>query len=77
MIIIFEAAMAIYFVAFQDKFHEQFKPKLQQYLKNTYEGPLGLIHDDRPKPSPASIAMDFVMYNVSDFTFEKSKSFCF
>ena len=57
--------MTIYFVVFQAKFKDQFVPKLQQSVKETYEGPLGLIIDDLPKPSPVSLALDFIMYNAS------------
>ncbi len=69
LIILFEIAIAIYFIVFQANFKDQFVPKLQESVKNTYEGPLGLITNDQSKPSPLSLAWDFFMYNVSDFNF--------
>jgi hypothetical protein len=66
---LFEIAVTIYFVVFQANFKDQFVPKLQQTLKNTYEGPLGLMPDNPSNPSPFSIAWDFIMYNVNGFSF--------
>ncbi|CAF3074538.1 unnamed protein product [Rotaria socialis] len=63
LIIIVEVAITIYFVVFQANFKIQFVPKLQQSIKNTYEGPLALIYEEMPKPSPISLAWDFIMYN--------------
>ncbi|CAF1264988.1 unnamed protein product [Rotaria sp. Silwood1] len=64
LIIIIEIGITIYFVVFQSNFKNQFVPKLQQSLKTTYEGPLGLLpNSDLPKPSPVSLAWDFIMYN--------------
>jgi hypothetical protein len=65
VIIIVEVAFTIYFVVFQAKFKDQFVPKLQDYVRKTYEGPVGLAMSTRPKPSAASLAWDFIMYNVS------------
>lgn len=65
VIIIIEVAFTIYFVVFQAKFKDQFVPKLQDYVRQTYEGPLGLTPNNGPKPSAASLAWDFIMYNVS------------
>lgn len=62
--IIIEIAIAIYFVVFQTNFKDRFVPTLQQSLKNTYEGPVALIEDHQEKPSPSSLAWDFIMYNV-------------
>ena len=59
-----ELAAAIYFIAFQSKFKDQFVPKMQESLRNTYEGPLALLFNDPQKPSPLSLAWDFIMYNV-------------
>lgn len=75
MIIIFEVAITIYFVVFQANFKEQFVPKLQKSIKDTYAGPLGLMYNDLPKPSPASLAWDFIMYNVNDFHSRELKFF--
>ena len=66
----FEVAMTIYFIAFQRNFQYTFVPRLQDYLQDAYEGPLGLIFDDRPKPSAGSLAWDFAMYNVNEWIFE-------
>ncbi|CAF3630881.1 unnamed protein product [Adineta steineri] len=64
IIILFEVAITIYFVAFKSKFEDQIKPKLKDALQNTYEGPLGLISNTNvSKPSGISIAWDFIMYN--------------
>ncbi|UJR36057.1 hypothetical protein I4U23_028793 [Adineta vaga] len=64
MIILFEIAITIYFVAFKSKFEEQFKPTLKDAIRNSYEGPLGLISNtNQTKPGPISIAWDFIMYN--------------
>jgi hypothetical protein len=70
--------MTIYFIVFQANFKEQFVPKLQQSVKNSYEGPLGLTGNG-PKPSPVSLAWDFLMFNVSDLTFAlfRKEIFCF
>ncbi|CAF1333481.1 unnamed protein product [Adineta steineri] len=63
LIIVFEIAITIYFIVFQSNFKEKFVPKLQESIKNTYEGPLGLMGSDGPKPTPVSLAWDFIMYN--------------
>ena len=65
IIIIVEVAFTIYFVVFQSKFKDQFVPKLTDSLQATYEGPLGLTPYGNKKPSPVSLAWDFIMYNVS------------
>jgi hypothetical protein len=45
-------------------------PLLQNRVRTTYEGPLGLdTKYNLPKPSAISIAWDFIMYNVSGFGF--------
>jgi hypothetical protein len=60
-----EIGVTIYFVAFRSKFEAQVIPNLQETVKNTYEGPLGLQADmNRQKPSSISLAWDFIMYNV-------------
>ncbi|CAF0947953.1 unnamed protein product [Rotaria sordida] len=64
IIILFEIAITIYFVAFKSKFRETFTPKLKEAIRNTYEGPFGLQSNSAlPKPSAISIAWDFIMYN--------------
>ena len=65
IIIIIEVGFTIYFVVFQAKFKDQFVPKLQDYARTTYQGPVGLITNTKPQPSAASLAWDFIMYNVS------------
>jgi len=62
LIIIFEIAITVYFIAFQKNFKDNFVPRLQEAVKNTYEGPLGLM-GNRTKPAPFSLAWDFLMYN--------------
>lgn len=71
--------MTIYFIVFQANFKGQFVPKLQESVKNSYEGPLGLIDNAGPKPSAVSLAWDFLMFNVSDLTFAwfSKEIFCF
>ena len=67
IIILAEVALAIYVFAFKSKFEDDFIPKLQDTVRTTYEGPLGLIgNSNQSKPSAASLAWDFVMYNVGD-----------
>ena len=67
LIILAEVALAIYVFAFKSKFEDDFIPKLQDTVRKTYEGPLGLIgNSNQSKPAAASLAWDFVMYNVSD-----------
>jgi hypothetical protein len=73
LIILFEVDITIYFVLFQANFKDQFVPKLKQSVKTTYEGPLGLIYSDLPKPTPFSLTWDFVMYNVNEFYFRFGK----
>ena len=64
IIIIIEVAFTIYFVVFKSKFEAEFVPRLTDSLQKTYEGPLGLIGENQKKPSPVSLAWDFIMYNV-------------
>ncbi|CAF0893089.1 unnamed protein product [Didymodactylos carnosus] len=59
-IILAEVAMTIYFVAFQSKFADVFIPKLQASIRDNYNGPP--IFNNTP--SAASLAWDFVMYNL-------------
>ncbi|CAF3469308.1 unnamed protein product [Rotaria sp. Silwood1] len=64
IIILFEIAITIYFVAFKSKFEETIKPKLKDAVRSTYEGPFGLqTGSTLPKPSAISIAWDFIMFN--------------
>lgn len=66
LIIAVEVGVTIYFVAFRSKFEEQILPKLQETIRNTYEGPLGLVAEfNRSKPSGVSLAWDFIMFNVN------------
>ncbi|CAF1304349.1 unnamed protein product [Rotaria sordida] len=64
LIIIVEIGVTIYFVVFQANFKSRFVPKLQQSLKQTYEGPLVLNSNGLSKPSSFSLAWDFIMYNL-------------
>lgn len=75
LIIIVEVAFTIYFVVFQSKFKDQFVPKLRESLQKSYEGPLGLTEFSNKKPSPVSLAWDFIMYNVSELNVISSLSF--
>lgn len=64
LLILAEVALAIYVLAFKSKFEDDVIPKLQDTVRTTYEGPLGLIgNSNQSKPSAASLAWDFVMYN--------------
>ena len=67
LIILAEIGITIYFVAFRSKFEEQVKPKLRQSLVSDYKGPNQILTNDPAKPSPISIAYDFIMYNVRKF----------
>jgi len=75
LIIIVEVAFTIYFVVFQSKFKDQFVPKLRESLQKSYEGPLGLTEFSDKKPSPVSLAWDFIMYNFKCCGVEGSNDF--
>ncbi|UJR10021.1 hypothetical protein I4U23_014244 [Adineta vaga] len=74
LIIIFEIAITIYFVVFQTNFKDNFVPKLKQSVKDNYQGPLGL-EGNGPKPTPYSLAWDFIMYNFQCCGVESNTDF--